>query len=938
MPFLTIIFFREKRESEQFRFKGFFNRNSVIMFAVDRYDPRAEEREKSTLRQGHSDKNRPRLAREEDVGDVRPDVGKKRKKIKRKRKDQNVPKPRPNREQNGSAVKFDRLNVNFEQNNATINDAMHVENESIIAKHERANLSIGKEDSANEKANGNEDAHDLHTKDTQDDLKRNTVGGSGDESSSVPSSADGEHDEDNSCDEDTHKKEPAAKPLLRVIAPEQKAPSTSAAKIRMRMADEGLDDFDDDDDNEEFMGSHANATEGTLRAPDTTQSATAAPSAQKRRRDAETATALRMSVLPIKEAAAVWDLAPFLIENLENDEHEHFFPIQSLVIPDVIASERHAHLRARDVCVSAPTGSGKTLAFVLPILNALSKRVVRRLRALVVLPSRDLALQVYKVFDRYTNGSDLRVGLAIGQTDFEAEQKSLIIGPSNRHSIGDVDIARHRYAFNPTSARIALEAFPHTNTAAPSASDWHSSLPKGGRSAVDVLVATPGRLMDHLDRTPGFTLQHLRFLVIDEADRLVNESYQNWIGRVIDATTASSAASEYTGSRHDDDDERKGLYSVPPLDLHSNGASFVIDPITWRRGGPSGNSDSINTNDAMSSVAAAVCRPVQLRKLLYSATLTKDPQKLASLGLVNPKFFDAHHLALKQDGHTDQLQEVANQNKSKQRYSLPDGLSEFTVECAAGQKPLVLLALLLDLTRVARENKSVSDGSSSGIVVVFTSSVDSTHRLSRLLQLLWGAARLGNTSSIAEFSSALSQKQRSKLIKCCTVSPNDSGNSQQSVSVVVCSDGMSRGMDIPFVSAVINYDVPSFAKTYVHRCGRTARAGREGKAISILKERQLGKFLRLRRLIDDPDRVKPMGVRKDLVRDVMPVYPECVRALRRVMDAEKDGKLKPIASLSAEWLPMRGSSNAGRSSSASDSEASSSYSSIISSDDDENSP
>jgi len=56
---------------------------------------------------------------------------------------------------------------------------------------------------------------------------------------------------------------------------------------------------------------------------------------------------------------------------------------------------------------------------------------------------------------------------------------------------------------------------------------------------VDVLVATPGQLMDHLDRTPGFTLQHLRLLVIDKADRLLSQGYQSWIRRVILAAAAS---------------------------------------------------------------------------------------------------------------------------------------------------------------------------------------------------------------------------------------------------------------------------------------------------------------------------------------------------------------------------------------------------------------
>jgi ATP-dependent RNA helicase DDX51/DBP6 len=58
----------------------------------------------------------------------------------------------------------------------------------------------------------------------------------------------------------------------------------------------------------------------------------------------------------------------------------------------------------------------------------------------------------------------------------------------------------------------------------------------GGQSKVDILIATPGRLMDHLKDTPNFTLQHLRFLVIDEADKLLNQSYQDWLNHILQAT------------------------------------------------------------------------------------------------------------------------------------------------------------------------------------------------------------------------------------------------------------------------------------------------------------------------------------------------------------------------------------------------------------------
>ena len=66
---------------------------------------------------------------------------------------------------------------------------------------------------------------------------------------------------------------------------------------------------------------------------------------------------------------------------------------------------------------------------------------------------------------------------------------------------------------------------------------------------MDILVATPGRLMDHLD-TPGFTLQHLKYLVIDEADRLVNQPYQNWVGRVLEASNSEIFSTPLLNTLH----------------------------------------------------------------------------------------------------------------------------------------------------------------------------------------------------------------------------------------------------------------------------------------------------------------------------------------------------------------------------------------------------
>ena len=128
-------------------------------------------------------------------------------------------------------------------------------------------------------------------------------------------------------------------------------------------------------------------------------------------------------------------------------------------------------------------GSGKTLAYALPVLCNILDRIIVRLRVLIVLPTKELTLQVKSVFDSLVAGTDIKVVCLTGQTTFILEQ---------------------------------------------------SKLCKKGVGAVDVLITTPGKLLDHLEGTPGFTLEHLEYLVLDEADRLMNQSYQNWLEKILD--------------------------------------------------------------------------------------------------------------------------------------------------------------------------------------------------------------------------------------------------------------------------------------------------------------------------------------------------------------------------------------------------------------------
>ncbi|GFS00352.1 ATP-dependent RNA helicase DDX51, partial [Elysia marginata] len=110
----------------------------------------------------------------------------------------------------------------------------------------------------------------------------------------------------------------------------------------------------------------------------------------------------------------VRNLDTSLVQKLKENGIETCSPVQWTVLPELLAQCQcglyagDAGFRPRDVCVSAPTGSGKTLTFVLPIIQALKDRVVPHVRALAILPVRDLAIQVFRVFKQYSEGTSLK--------------------------------------------------------------------------------------------------------------------------------------------------------------------------------------------------------------------------------------------------------------------------------------------------------------------------------------------------------------------------------------------------------------------------------------------------------------------------------------------------------------------------------------------------
>jgi len=507
------------------------------------------------------------------------------------------------------------------------------------------------------------------------------------------------------------------------------------------------------------------------------------------------------------------------------------FPVQAAVVPVVLAA--HAARRAADVCVCAPTGSGKTLAYALPIVQALLPRVVTRLRALVLLPTRGLAAQVHGVFCTLCEGTPLRCGLAAGQegVSWERERASLVrvSGGSSTGSYHEADL-------------VAGE----------------------GTSAVDIVIATPGRLVEHLQSGAPFTLQHLRFLVVDEADRLLSQGYQGWLRSVLDAAhIRPSHAAPILGLRSVLDAAHiRPSHATPILGRSALAAPAALAAETVRARLGSAAARSRGAPLALTGADAP------LLKLLFSATLTRSPAKLAPLQLVNPRYFCV----------------------AGARYATPATLKEWMLTCGAQEKPRLLLLLLrglleaeaqeaeaedvaeggraegkvmeggedgddddkdddddsaAEVTEDVRLNDEAEDAEAdaalaavgkgggglrrrslkSGRVIVFCSSLESTHRLTRLLHMLGIAA--------TEFSSSVPPKQRTLALERLK-----SGQTR----VLIASDAMARGMDVEGVSVVINYDPPANIKGYVHRVGRTARAGKAGTSYTLLKDSEVHHF------------------------------------------------------------------------------------------------
>ncbi|KAL1412400.1 ATP-dependent RNA helicase dbp6 [Vanrija albida] len=454
---------------------------------------------------------------------------------------------------------------------------------------------------------------------------------------------------------------------------------------------------------------------------------------------------------------------------------DEFFAVQAAILPHLLSLPLVPlpHAQLSDYLISAPTGSGKTLAYAVPIVEVLRQRVVPRLRALIVLPTRDLVLQVRETLEALAKGTGLLIGSVTGQHSFAHEQAQLV---------GSLDEQL-----------------------------------LGGSSKLDILIATPGRLMDHLASTPNFTLQHLRFLVIDEADRLLTQSFQNWLAQVLAHARPPSAEADRKASTHD----AVASSWAEPLGLASG---------EWEGSDP----------------VQSTCQ-----KLLFSATLTRDPAKVAALDLSSPQYYIVQSTS-------NPLSATAVGSS----FALPSELTERMLILPPALKPLNLIHLL----HAPQFNATPA--------LVFTKSVEAATRLVKLLEFFEDAFIGGNKRvTVRGYTRDMAPAERKRLLK---------DFSDGKVDVIVCSDLVARGMDLPQVAHVISYDTPLDMTKYVHRAGRTARAGREGTAWTLVEKQEALHFKGMLKGAGHEAAVKKVKVKEDELDGYKESYEIAMKRLREV--------------------------------------------------------
>ncbi|MEO6210634.1 MAG: DEAD/DEAH box helicase [Gemmatimonadaceae bacterium] len=414
---------------------------------------------------------------------------------------------------------------------------------------------------------------------------------------------------------------------------------------------------------------------------------------------------------------ASFDLDPRVLAELAALGYEEPTPVQREAIPPLLAG--------RDLLGQAATGTGKTAAFALPLLQLLTPDALPRERtvALILVPTRELAMQVAEAVHRYGRGLGVQVLPIYGGAPMETQLRAL-------------------------------------------------------KRGVDVVVATPGRALDHI-RRKTLRLGSVRMLVLDEADEMLDMGFAEDLEAIIGAT------------------------------------------------------------------------PVERQTVLFSATLP-------------PRITDIAAAHLRDPVHVRIDREVV----------------------AAGDAPKVRQVAYI----VSRANKKATlgrilDVESPVATIVFCRTRTEVDELTEMLN--------GRGLRAEALHGGLSQDQRDRVMKRFRAHTTD---------LLIATDVAARGLDVPHVSHVINYGVPSAAEAYVHRIGRTGRAGREGVAITLAEPRERGLLRNIERLTRQPIEIATVPTAADLLTHRLEQSRAELRAT--ILAGDLDAYRAVAESLTAEFDPL----------------------------------
>ncbi|KAJ5050725.1 uncharacterized protein L3040_002598 [Drepanopeziza brunnea f. sp. 'multigermtubi'] len=521
------------------------------------------------------------------------------------------------------------------------------------------------------------------------------------------------------------------------------------------------------------------------------------------------------------------------------------FAVQAAVLPLLLTKNRHRP--SGDVLVSAATGSGKTLSYVLPMIEDVCRNASQGIRGLIVMPTRELVSQARLVsescasaFSRgegYTTRA--RIGTAVGNETIEAERVHLMTD--------DVPYDREEYRRIPS-----LES-----PLVPQSSDWEDdifanedvkpTLPgdiSRPRPKVDVLICTPGRLVEHLKSTKGFSLACVKWLIVDEADKLLDQSFQQWLPTVISKL-----------------DPRKGAVRKIVLSATMTRDVGQLNQLKLFRPKLVVLEGSSQPDEDISARSGAHVLPA----LLAESSLKVDDESIKPLYLM--ELLKRENIVSGLESSTDEVS-LPSDSSDDDLSSSDDGSSSAS-STASVPKPAV---------RTRNPNTS----STPRGVLIFTKSNENAVRLGRLIALLSPSA----SSIIGTLTSTTPTASRHR-----TIASFASGK----ISILVASDLVSRGLDLPNLAHVINYDVPNSVESYIHRIGRTARAGKKGRAWTLYTPtegrwfvNEIGRSENIERA--SGSKMGRLNIKEDALASRRPSYEEALKTLGKEANSSRTAK------------------------------------------------